>query len=172
MAVEGENAETDPQEEEAFLDVLEGEDAKGPMVKASFKVQVGNLAVALCFLPDQQDTELFSDPEKTQPQPRLLPIDARPMQRPEHQGQLCLGGLSFSLDKKLTEPEEEPFWNFSARLLSGMITWVNFGSAALLTALECTCISTKRMERLKRKRRPRFRPRLPATVPARRERCQ
>lgn len=113
MAVEGENAETDPQEEEAFLDVLEGEDAKGPMVKASLKVQVGNMTLALCFLPDQQDLELWSDPSR-HPQPRLLPIDALPMQRPEHQGQLCLGGLSFSLDKKLTEPEEEPFWNFSA----------------------------------------------------------
>eukprot|EP00435_Cladocopium_sp_Y103_P033451 s1232_g8.t1 len=113
MAVEGENAETDPQEEEAFLDVLEGEDAKGPMVKASLKVQVGNMTLALCFLPDQQDLELWSDPSR-HPQPRLLPIDALPMQRPEHQGQLCLGGLSFSLDKKLTEPEEEQRNGFSA----------------------------------------------------------
>ena len=115
-AVEGENAAPDQQEQEAFMDVLEGEELKGTTEKLSLEVEIGQVTAVLCL----EHKELWSP--SSHPKPRSVPALALPMQRPEHQGQLCIGGLSFGLEKNLTQAQEAT-WNLGAESMGLHLHW-------------------------------------------------
>lgn len=114
-AVEGESAEPDQQEEEAFLDVLEGEDLKAPTVRISLKVSVGHLATVLCL--SESLVEEFWDRAASHPQPLKVNVIPWPMLRPESQAQLCIGGFCLNFEKEIADPQA-PTWDFSAERIA------------------------------------------------------
>ncbi|CAJ1457919.1 unnamed protein product [Effrenium voratum] len=117
-AVEGEDDPLDMQEQEAFQDALEGEGWEAPSGAQwlSLKVLVDQSSAVLC-LPRAEVGEDIWRHAAHHPQPRAVTF-AAPMQRPEHQAQLCLAGICFTLEKQL-KPEQAvpPNWGVSAECI-------------------------------------------------------